>query len=135
MSELKQYRFCGGEAHHGGTTVGINGMTVETNGKDDGITLLPCPFCGAEVEVLSDMHRTWGLVKHRDGCLFPNFRNHQISEYDFEAWNTRHVETCRIECNERSNNLRLYTLSCGHTVWTMGYTPDYCVTCGRKVEG
>lgn len=45
--------------------------------------------------------------------------------------------TCRIERNERGCNFvyRLYTLSCGHTVWTMGDAPGYCVTCGRKVEG
>lgn len=45
-------------------------------------------------------------------------------------------ETCTIECNERGCNFayRLYTLSCGHTVWTMGDAPNYCPSCGRKVD-
>lgn len=46
------------------------------------------------------------------------------------------TETCTIECNERGCNFayRLYTLSCGHTVWTMGDAPNYCPTCGKKVK-
>lgn len=101
--------------------------------------LKPCPFCGAEVEVLSDMHCTWGLVHHRDGCLFPNFHNHELPEHDFEAWNTRHVETCKIEDKgEPEYNLvnRDYCFSCGHTVaWAHTYEPRFCPSCGRKVEG
>lgn len=89
------------------------------------------------MEVLSDMHRTWGLVHHRNGCLFPNFRHLEIPEHEFEAWNTRHVETCTIECNEHGCNFvySLWTLSCGHNVWTMGDAPNFCPDCGRKVEG
>lgn len=46
------------------------------------------------------------------------------------------VETCTIECNESGCNFayRLWTLSCGHTVWTMDDAPNYCPSCGRKVE-
>lgn len=51
--------------------------------------LLPCPFCSAEPEVLSDGRRTWGLVQHNEGCLFPVYPKHEIPESDFAAWNTR----------------------------------------------
>lgn len=53
--------------------------------------LKPCPFCGVKPEVMSDERRTWGLVEHKDGCLFPSFRKHEIPESDFGAWNTRAV--------------------------------------------
>lgn len=48
-----------------------------------------CPFCSAEPEILSDGRRTWGLVQHNDGCLFPTYPKHEIPESDFAAWNTR----------------------------------------------
>lgn len=51
--------------------------------------LLPCPFCSAEPEVFSDGHRTWGLVQHNEGCLFPVYPRHEIPESDFSAWNSR----------------------------------------------
>lgn len=53
------------------------------------VPLKPCPFCSAEPEVLSDGHRTWGLVQHNEGCLFPVYPKHEIPESDFAAWNTR----------------------------------------------
>lgn len=55
----------------------------------DETTLLPCPFCSAKPETWSDSRRTWGLVQHNDGCLFPNMRKHEIPEEDFAAWNAR----------------------------------------------
>lgn len=53
------------------------------------VPLKPCPFCSAEPEVLSDGHRTWGLVQHNDGCLFHVYPKHEIPESDFAAWNNR----------------------------------------------
>ena len=99
--------------------------------------LKPCPFCGASVEVLSDGHRTWGLVRHHDGCLFPNMRNHEIPEYDFEAWNTRAERTCRnldhdpywFECSECK-------CTCSVDYWGGGLgIPNYCPNCGAKAVG
>ena len=57
----------------------------------DETTLMPCPFCGAKAEIFCDRVMTWGLVEHREGCLFPTFPNHHIAESDFEAWNHRAV--------------------------------------------
>lgn len=53
------------------------------------VPLKSCPFCSAEPEVLSDGRRTWGLVQHNEGCLFPVYPKHEIPESDFAAWNTR----------------------------------------------
>lgn len=58
---------------------------------DNRATLLPCPFCGAKAEIISDRVMTWGLVSHREGCLFPTYPNHYIAESDFDAWNRRAV--------------------------------------------
>ena len=51
--------------------------------------LLPCPFCGAVPEVISDGKREWALVEHNDGCLYPTWPKHEISSCDFDAWNRR----------------------------------------------
>lgn len=91
--------------------------------------LKPCPFCGGEVEVLSDMHRTWGLVMHRDGCFFSNFRLHVIPEYDFEAWNTRHVETCK----RFWTGAEMVCSKCGYQLNSP--VAKFCPSCGREVEG
>jgi len=95
--------------------------------------LKPCPFCGAPVEVLSDLKRTWGLVRHRDGCLFPNLRNHQISEYDFDAWNTRVERTCIREKHgvKMDGSPRLRCSLCGYGIGDKRF--NYCPNCGAKV--
>lgn len=62
--------------------------------------LKPCPFCGATFEIWCDKHRTWALARHRPGCFFPSEHNHEIPEYDFDAWNARAQipgEVCEIE--------------------------------------
>ncbi len=64
-------------------------MTNVNSSETNGIPLLPCPFCGAKVEVIMDGKRTWGLIEHRDGCLFPVFPKHELAECDFKKWNTR----------------------------------------------
>lgn len=99
--------------------------------------LKPCPFCGGEAEAyncgpwLRD-HFMWYVKCSGCSSMTPNKPTEAEA---VEAWNTRHVETCTIECNERFANFayRLYTLSCGHTVWTMGDAPNYCPNCGAKV--
>lgn len=109
--------------------------------------LLPCPFCNAAPAVYSDRHRTWGLVEHNEGCLFPAWPKHEISEQDFEAWNTRAEPTC--EMVDIPDGWETQTAqswpdgwvcdTCG--VYTYGIStqpdridiPNYCPNCGCKV--
>lgn len=51
--------------------------------------LKPCPFCGCPGEQLTDGRGRWALFRHKEGCFFPIFQNHEISSYEFESWNTR----------------------------------------------
>lgn len=131
-------------------------MTNVTNSETNGITLLPCPFCGGEATVRSSgyLYRAVCDTCGSEGSYatknikaakawntraeYHGFEQAAIESWEnIKAWNTRHVETCTIECNESGCNFayRLYTLSCGHTVWTMGDAPNYCPNCGKKVEG
>lgn len=114
--------------------------------------LKPCPFCGTKPEVIGDERRTWGLVEHEDGCLFPNFRKHEIPESDFAAWNTR-AELGSGTCYDTSDSEHDFTCSeCGASMytqiddcWTMiakgGLCddvierPNYCPNCGGKAVG
>lgn len=100
--------------------------------------LLPCPFCGAKTETLTDGKRTWGLVTHRDGCLFPTWPKHEVPECDFTAWNTRAERTCRWEYPKGVNGWVGYTVcsSCGEKYdETVTDTAHYCPNCGARVVG
>lgn len=106
--------------------------------------LKPCPFCSAEPEILSDGRRTWGLVQHNDGCLFPTYPKHEIPESDFTAWNTRAERTCHFiddsdgefppKCSACDYEPSIYECS-----WLSdgGYEfeGNYCPNCGAKVVG
>lgn len=97
--------------------------------------LLPCPFCSAEPEIWSDGRRTWGLVQHNDGCLFPTYPKHEIPETDFAAWNTRAERTCKLKfATERMSCTDRWCSECDADLSDVPieYT-NYCPNCGRKV--
>lgn len=119
------------DCRHAGTDVPIN----VNHGKTNGITLLHCPFCDAKADVLSDGTRTWGLIEHREGCLFPSYPKHEIPESDFEAWNTRHERTCRWEPADYITEGDWWNTECGEAItWEPEGTPNFCPNCGGKVE-
>lgn len=97
--------------------------------------LKPCPFCGGKPTAI-ETHPGRGELYCGTCDVVLGGNNAMTPEELTAAWNTRHVETCTVERNESGCNFayRLWTLSCGHTVWTMGDAPNYCPTCGRKVE-
>ena len=106
--------------------------------------LKPCPFCGATFEIWCDKHRTWALARHRPGCFFPSEHNHEIPEYDFDAWNTRAESTCSLEVHDSlfdSGGIGDVWVECTACGWQISYKAfatslvgaNYCPRCGAKV--
>lgn len=106
--------------------------SVSTNDCQE---LRECPFCGVTGVILSDRWREWALFEHKDSCLFPNFRKHEIPASDFAAWNTRAERTCRITSEEYDDLLDMFTtnFSCGHYGIGMARWFKHCPECGAKV--
>ena len=100
--------------------------------------LKPCSWCGAKADVLSDGTRTWGLIEHREGCLFPSYPKHEIPESDFKAWNTRYERTCHIVESSRkitlSDGTELYEDGCSICNGYVDDSDNYCPNCGARVE-
>ena len=101
--------------------------------------LKPCPFCGATFEIWCDKHRTWALAKHRPGCFFPSKHNHEIPEYDFDAWNTRAERTCtQIDVTDTRKPYTTHMTECSECGGVLALdeyrAPNYCPQCGAKVE-
>lgn len=104
--------------------------------------LKPCPFCGATFEIWCDKHRTWALARHRPECFFPSEHNHEIPEYDFDAWNTRAERTTPMyrdnhgiwHCENCEHGADIWTGSNGALdAWEDSWAPNYCPNCGAKV--
>lgn len=54
------------------------------------------------------------------------------------AWNTRHVETCKVVGSYYSELMDVYvfSFSCRDSIWWNDVEPpEFCPECGRKVEG
>lgn len=130
-----------------------------TNGIGDatnGITLLPCPFCGGEAQAMhmdldsiEEGWKVWG-VWCVDDLNAEDYRSHghYIDNYAteaeaIEAWNTRAERTCHnkarygnFKCDVCGAFLQLtdFDEEPMMTVGGVGYVPDYCPHCGAKVE-
>lgn len=109
--------------------------------------LKPCPFCGGEAFVRIDVALNPTQARYNVGCdknsychgWYGHSRYYNTEAEAAAAWNTRHVETCRITSKgepEYDVITRDYEFSCGHTIaWGHVYEPNYCPNCGRRVEG
>lgn len=106
--------------------------------------LKSCPFCGGEYTQVR--YIGWESPSAFDSGYRAECCDCGVitAAYPTEAgaiaaWNTRHVETCRITSKgepEYDVITRDYEFSCGHTIaWGHVYEPNYCPNCGRKVEG
>ena len=106
--------------------------------------LKPCPFCGGEAEVHHSV--TCGYDSYWVECKdFQNCRGRVSPVTDVEsiaiaAWNTRHVETCKLnELDALTQTLSMVNGCAWSECSECGcLTPDdsaYCINCGRKVEG
>ena len=94
----------------------------------------PCPFCGAEPDVVhSNQYETdVAFFKHSARCpLHPSrvmgFR--VLMTPDFEAWNTRYERTCHAIPRE----YRWAACECSACGSVLEYSDDYCKHCGRRV--
>ena len=106
--------------------------------------LLPCPFCGGEARIYmndSDLDNIlyYCICTNDNGCgVLPITLDHYSKEEAAAAWNTRHVETCKVEGSYYSELMDVYvfSLSCGDSIlWNDEEPPNCCPDCGRKVEG
>lgn len=110
-----------------------NGIASETNGIASGVTLLPCPFCGGEAEILT-------AESMRGGYLFGIMCNDCCSRGDvyeteaeaIAAWNSRAERTCQLI----EDSGLLHCSECGGAaekrLWAYWH---YCPNCGAKVIG
>ena len=107
--------------------------------------LKSCPFCGGEYTQVRYIGGEW----QEPSAFESGYRGECCScdaitaAYNTEseaasAWNTRHVETCKVEGSYYSELMDVYvfSLSCGDSIlWNDEEPPNYCPDCGRKVEG
>lgn len=118
----------------------------------DETTLLPCPFCGGEAEVIEadyGMYLTGYAIYCRKCCLKLGVTGRLGEAYEWSpvfnteaeaiaAWNTRGERTCELKgksdtCTECGASVERVT----HSVYEMGDCfachPNYCPNCGCKV--
>lgn len=109
-------------------------MTNVNQSETNGITLLPCPFCGSEAEIHQTIER-WIATCSSDQNELDGF-THTAQAYGatkaeaIEAWNTRAERTCR----NTQSDFDFMCSECGKCVDNgriIGF--NYCPNCGRKV--
>lgn len=107
-----------------------------------GTELKPCPFCGGEAQ--PEVIR-WGEVVNASvycpHCGLGIHRNELNGGINaaIAAWNTRHVETCRMEpLNAFYTDLNGLNQTewgvCSNCGTASPIDATYCCECGRKVE-
>lgn len=100
--------------------------------------LLPCPFCGGKPTAI-ETHPGRGELYCGKCDLVMCGDNAKTPEELTQAWNTRHVETCRMIYDEEASGDELWPTEAFHCSecgkWVYAGKPNYCPNCGRKVEG
>lgn len=91
---------------------------------NDSLELSKCPFCGGEACICNrfgDIPHLW-YAECVDCAACGSLEKDEAEAA--AAWNTRHVETC--------SNKRGICSACGSIMYD---APNFCPSCGRKVEG
>lgn len=108
----------------------LNSSATNPNGQP--ASLLPCPFCGGEVELC--VHEATGVSWVR--CIECEASSGASSAAGAtKAWNDRAERTCQIE--RRNSPWGGYTEHCGACGADLGCDTrnrqNYCPNCGAKV--
>ena len=95
--------------------------------------LLPCPFCGGEADVIDYDDECWVAHQCANGTSVET--NSYATEAEaVEAWNTRHVDTCKFVPDGMMNSkLWLVCSACNGYVSADYDPPRYCPHCGKLV--
>lgn len=108
---------------------------MESGNRTNGITLLPCPFCGSEAFLVSG--EEFGENYTEVSCNSCNATVSKLGAEAIEAWNTRTERTCKNKAT------RLQTFWCDRCDCALEDWMDvggklinglrYCPNCGAKV--
>ena len=112
----------------------------------DETTLLPCPFCGGEAEVIEadyGMYLTGYAIYCRKCCLKLGVTGRLGEAYEWSpvfnteaeaiaAWNARAERTCEMDEDIGATQTLLTCSECGYT--TRDYSPIFRGGCGAKVK-
>lgn len=107
--------------------------------------LKPCPFCGAEPELISEEslipgHKLFHVECVNDGCQMDDVST-ACSSSPFgavDAWNCRAERTCHAVLTETLSGVsaRVWECSeCGHTFEDVNGEYAFCPRCGARVVG
>lgn len=119
-------------------------------------TLLSCPFCGGEAELVRNSSGSYFVRCANRQCAAKTRLYHENENGARLAWNRRAERTCRISTKERriSQTQMLVTESCSACGYVFGseevrpilpgldetmaldevIVPNYCPHCGARVE-
>ena len=113
-------------------------MTDVNDGGINGITLLPCPFCGGEAELRHN--KTWDYEVRCVDCRAKTRQHHENKNGAIGDWNTRAERTCRVDIRERRLMHQYWNecvcSECDSSFWmneTFFPMPLYCPNCRAKV--
>lgn len=113
-----------------------NGISAETNG----ITLLPCPFCGGEARIMHlpavEPSARWHVdCANFSGCEIGPFLWRATEQEAIDAWNTRAWPSALMEVEKSDDCIEYVTCGhCGDIVGKIAPEGDYCKSCGWKIE-
>lgn len=100
-------------------------------------TLRPCPFCGAEAEIVRNGSGSYFVRCTNKQCAAKTRLYHENENGARLAWNRRAERTCRMRFDDRELRYRCSRCGCLSETYrsTDGrwYAPEYCTACGARV--
>ena len=104
-------------------------------GETNGITLLPCPFCGGEASKRLFYGSRYGI--YCDECSARVGGLYDTEAEASAAWNTRAEQTCQLTYKRGAMYDVAHYSCCGYEypepISEQAVAENYCPTCGAKV--